>query len=99
MHDNFAWATTTGDGRSTYFEDDGNTYAQATLNHYIGSHVLGMRRARLNPFEADVPEIGDEIAVGRAVTDLGHRLLTTAAADIESITPKRPAGRIINGIR
>ena len=47
---------------------------------------LGTGRARLNPFDADVPEIGDEIAVGRALTDLGHRLLTTAAGDIESIT-------------
>jgi hypothetical protein len=46
-----------------------------------------------------VLEIGDEIAVGRALTDLGHRLLTTAAADIESNTRKRPAARIINGIR
>ncbi len=47
-------------------EDDGNTYAEATLDDDIGNHVLGMGRARLNPFDADVPEIGDEIAVGRA---------------------------------
>jgi Domain of unknown function (DUF1876) len=70
-------------------EDDGNTYAEANLNDDIGNHVLGMGRARLNPFDPDVPEIGDEIAVGRALTDLGHRLLTTAAADIESITHER----------
>jgi len=67
-------------------EDDGNTYAEAALNDDIGNHVLGTGRARLNPLDADVPEIGDEIAVGRALTDLGHRLLTTAAADVESIT-------------
>ena len=67
-------------------EDDGSTYAEAALNDDIGNHVLGTGRARLNPLDADVPEIGDEIAVGRALTDLGHRLLTTAAADVESIT-------------
>jgi hypothetical protein len=67
-------------------EEDGKTYAEAALNDDIGNHVLGTGRATLNPVDADVPEIGDEIAVGRALTDLGHRLLTTAAGDIESIT-------------
>jgi hypothetical protein len=67
-------------------EEDGKTYAEAALNDDIGNHVLGTGRARLNPFDADVPEIGDEIAVGRALTNLGHRMLTTAADDIESIT-------------
>ena len=67
-------------------EEDGKTYAEAALNDDIGNHVLGTGRARLNPVDADVPEIGDEIAVGRALTNLGHRLLTTAAGDIESIT-------------
>ena len=67
-------------------EESGRTYAEAALNDDIGNHVLGTGRARLNPVDADVPAIGDEIAVGRALTDLGHRLLTTAAGDIESIT-------------
>jgi Domain of unknown function (DUF1876) len=67
-------------------EDDGQTYAEAALNDDIGNHVLGTGRARLNPADPDVPEIGDEIAVGRALTELGHRLLATAAGDIESVT-------------
>jgi hypothetical protein len=67
-------------------EDEGHTYAEAALNDDIGNHVLGTGRARLSPVDVNVPEIGDEIAVGRALTNLGHRLLTTAAGDIESIT-------------
>jgi hypothetical protein len=30
--------------------------------------------------------IGDELATARALSDLGHRLLVTAAQDIESVT-------------
>jgi hypothetical protein len=33
-----------------------------------------------------VPEIGDEIAVARALSDLGHRLLHTATGDLEQIS-------------
>ena len=38
-----------------------------------------------------MPEIGDEIAVARALVDLGHRLLNTASADIASVTHKTVA--------
>jgi uncharacterized protein DUF1876 len=37
-----------------------------------------------------VPEIGDELAVSRALADLAHQLLDAAAGDIEAIT-HRPA--------
>ena len=67
-------------------EDGGRTYAEAALHDDIGNHVLGTGRAALNPADPDVPEIGDEIAVARALTDLGHRLLHTAAADLEAVT-------------
>jgi hypothetical protein len=70
-------------------EDDGRTYAEAALNDDIGNQVLGTGRAVLNPADPDVPEIGDEIAVARALTDLGHRLLNTAAADLQSVTHER----------
>lgn len=72
-------------------EDDGRTYAEAALQDDIGNHILGTGRATLNPADHDVPEIGDEIAVARALIDLGHRLLDTAAADIESVTHERVA--------
>jgi hypothetical protein len=67
-------------------EEDGRTYAEAALRDDIGNHVLGTGRATLNPADPDVPEIGDEIAVARALTDLGHRLLLTAANDIQAVT-------------
>ena len=67
-------------------EDEGYTFAEAALHDDIGNHVLGTGRARLNPHDPDVPEIGDEIAVARALLDLGHRLLNIASADIESVT-------------
>jgi sorbitol-specific phosphotransferase system component IIA len=67
-------------------EQDGHTYAEARLHTELGDHLLGVGRARLNPHDYDVPEIGDEVAVARALTDLGHRLLITAAQDIEQVT-------------
>jgi hypothetical protein len=67
-------------------EDDGRTYAEARLHTEIGDRLVGIGRARLHPGEYDVPEIGDEIAVARALADLGHRLLTTASQDVAQVT-------------
>jgi uncharacterized protein DUF1876 len=69
-------------------ENDGQTYAEARLRSEVGDELIGIGRARLNPQDQDVPEIGDEIAVARALADLGHRLLITAARDIEQVTHK-----------
>jgi hypothetical protein len=67
-------------------ENDGQTYAEVRLQGDIGNDLVGTGRAQLNPTDADIPVIGDEIAVGRALTDLGQRLLRTAAGDIQEIT-------------
>jgi hypothetical protein len=40
----------------------------------------------LNPTDRDIPEIGDELAVARALSDLAHKLLEVTAEDIEQIT-------------
>ena len=69
-------------------EDEGRTYAEARLHTEVGDQLVGVGRAKLNPNDNDVPEIGDEIAVARALTDLGHRLLITAAMDLERVTSK-----------
>ncbi len=69
-------------------EDEGRTYAEARLHTGVDDHLVGVGRAKLNPNDDDVPEIGDEIAVARALTDLGHRLLITAAMDLEKVTNK-----------
>jgi hypothetical protein len=70
-------------------DDNGRTYAEARLHTGADTHLTGTGRARLNPDDADIPEIGDELAAARALTDLGHRLLITATRDIEAVTHQR----------
>lgn len=68
-------------------EDDvGRTYAEARLGSGAPNHTIGTGQARLNPADDNVPEIGDELAVARALSDLGHRLLITTAIDIQART-------------
>ena len=67
-------------------EAGGRTYAEASLRTEVGDDLTGSGEAHLNPTDIDVPEIGDELAVARALTDLGHRLLVTAAGDIQQVT-------------
>lgn len=50
----------------------------------VGWYV-GVGLARRNPTDRDVPRIGDELAVSRALADLSHKLLDAAAHDIENI--------------
>lgn len=66
------------------FEQDGHTRADAVLD--TGENTLhGYGTARCHPGEVDVPEIGDEIAVGRALTDLGRKLIGAAVVDLEDV--------------
>ncbi|MGY1704706.1 DUF1876 domain-containing protein [Geodermatophilus sp. SYSU D00697] len=67
-------------------EHDGHTRAVARLDRGDGDRMVGVGFARLSPSDTDVPEIGDEIAVARALTDLGRRLLRTATEDVEQAT-------------
>ncbi|WP_238012313.1 DUF1876 domain-containing protein [Dactylosporangium sp. AC04546] len=69
-------------------ENDGRTYAEARLQTSDNdtTELRGHGEARLNPADEDVPEIGDEVAVARALSDLGHRVLLAAAADIRAIS-------------
>ena len=66
----------------TIDEHDGHTRALARLRTRDSDRLTGLGLARLNPTDDEVPEIGDELAVGRALADLSSRLLTTAAADV-----------------
>ena len=50
------------------------------------THLVGVGTAILNPHDVNVPEIGDELAAARALSELGHRLLEAAADDIEGAT-------------
>ncbi|WP_069388070.1 dsRBD fold-containing protein [Cellulosimicrobium cellulans] len=67
-------------------ESEGRTTAEAVLVAGPPEHVRTVGRARRDPHDTDIPLIGDEIAVGRALRRLADRLLDDAEADIESST-------------
>ena len=66
-------------------EHEGQTRATAQLSAE-GRELSGLGLARLNPADADVPLIGDELAAARALADLAHQLIEATAADIEKST-------------
>ncbi|WP_020658847.1 dsRBD fold-containing protein [Amycolatopsis benzoatilytica] len=68
-------------------EEDGRTHAIARLHTGTGE-LSGDGTARRNPADANVPEIGDELAAARALSALAHRLLETVVDDIEGVTHK-----------
>lgn len=71
-------------------DDERRTHAEARLHTSDRTDLRGQGQARRNPADREVPEIGDELAAARALSDLAHRLLEAAADDIEQIT-HRPA--------
>ena len=66
-------------------EHDGRTRAMARLDAGT-AELTGVGMARLSPEDRDVPQIGDELAVARALSELSHQLLEATAADIERVT-------------
>lgn len=62
-------------------EEDGHTRARAELRGR-DAHLTGHGLARCRPGDADVPEIGDELAVARALADLSHQLIDASIVDI-----------------
>ena len=74
-------------------EHDGRTRAHARLHTPDSDQLVGVGLARLNPADRDVTEIGDELATARALSDLAHRLLDVASADVEDAVARlRGAG-------
>lgn len=73
------------------FEDDhGTTKAQVVLDTGT-TELTGRGAAHCNPADTDVPEIGDELAAGRAMEDLAHQLLNIAANDVQDMAGPRPS--------
>lgn len=70
----------------TIDEHDGHTRALARLHTRDTDRLTGIGLARLNPADHEVPEIGDELAVARALADLANRLLAGTAADVGANT-------------
>ncbi|MGW3115811.1 DUF1876 domain-containing protein [Streptomyces sp. NPDC001107] len=66
------------------FEDAGTTKARVVLDTGTAS-LTGHGVAHRNPADMDVPEIGDELAAGRALHDLARQLVDAAGRDIEGM--------------
>jgi hypothetical protein len=66
------------------FETGDDTTAHAVLLAETPEHLDARGLAHRNPADTPVPEIGDEVAVARALHRLADRLLEVASADIAS---------------
>ena len=67
-------------------EIDGRTHAEARLTTDDTSSVTATGVATLSPHDQyDVPEIGYELAAGRALAALADQLLSTALDDVEAL--------------
>ncbi len=73
----------------TLHEEGRETRADARLTRNDGIRMSGHGLARRNPDDREVTEIGEEIAAARALSDLAHKLLNSAAGEIEAITHER----------
>ncbi|MEU6394685.1 DUF1876 domain-containing protein [Streptomyces sp. NPDC046939] len=74
-------------------EEGDETRARAVLTAPGSSMTLfGRGAARRNPIDRPVPEIGDELAVSRALADLAQRVHGVATDDfVELAGPVDPA--------
>ncbi len=64
------------------FEEDDHTNAVAVLKTDAGAELQHSGRARRNPDDVDIPEIGDELAACRALAALSHELLDATIMDV-----------------
>jgi len=69
-------------------EYEGTTRAIARLRTGDDTSLSRTGVARLNPADPNVPEIGDELAAARALSELAHALLDAAADDISGVLHK-----------
>ena len=69
----------------TIDEHDDKTRALARLHTRDDTKLTGVGLARKSPEDPMVPEIGDELAVARALSDLAHQLLECSAQDLEQV--------------
>ena len=67
-------------------EQEDTTLAHVSLRTPAGQDVTGVGQAQRNPLDPSVPEIGDELAVSRALRNLAERLLHTTEKDIRGAT-------------
>ncbi|GHD29042.1 DUF1876 domain-containing protein [Nocardiopsis kunsanensis] len=72
--------------------ESAHTWAEVGLIADDGTALRGHGMARKHPYDFDAPEIGEELAVSRALSDLSRQLRQVAAEDINDNTgnPWRP---------
>ncbi|MEV6701711.1 dsRBD fold-containing protein [Streptomyces sp. NPDC056637] len=68
------------------FEEDGETKARLELDTGIATYT-GHGLARCAASDTDVPEIGDELAASRALSDLAAQMQQMAYGDMEAVAP------------
>lgn len=66
-------------------EHDERTRAKARMR-WRGVELVGVGLARLSPEDEPVAEIGDELAIARALKDLANQLFAATESDIEAAT-------------
>ncbi|NUW39477.1 dsRBD fold-containing protein [Nonomuraea rhodomycinica] len=66
-------------------DDDQRTVARAVLHARGREWRESVGLARRNPADRAVPEIGDELAAGRALMALAERLMGDAAGDVAQL--------------
>jgi Domain of unknown function (DUF1876) len=67
--------------RLSLTEDEDHTVARVIL-HTRDNVLTAKAHADRDPSDPLIPEIGDELAAGRALVDLGHQLIRAAGRDI-----------------
>ncbi|MFE6286069.1 DUF1876 domain-containing protein [Streptomyces sp. NPDC057877] len=77
-------------------DDEGTTTARVVLD--TGSAAFtGHGAAHCHPADTNVPEIGDELAAGRAMNNLAQQLLDAGERDIDSVGASRSNTRQARG--
>jgi len=72
--------------RVSIFETGDETSANVVLLTEAPTHLTARGQSHRGAGDPAVPEIGDEVAVARALRHLADRLLDTAAQDVEAVT-------------
>jgi hypothetical protein len=89
--------TSNDDGTKTCFidvlieEHEEKTRAKSRLS-WGGKKYVGVGVARLDPADEPVAQIGDELAIARALSDLANQMFALTSADIQASTHEPVTG-------
>jgi len=72
-------------------EHEERTRAKARLS-WAGRNLVGVGLARLDPADEPVTQIGDELAIARALSDLSNQMFALTSTDIQARTHEPVTG-------